>query len=165
MGGSGEGSNAARQATDWVKLPPTKQFSWLGCFVFPVKERSLGNFSLCLFLNYAYMCTWIRQNLNETVLQLDFHDLHWENKTYKLQRSIRQRTEPFSCATVDTVHNINRRSSRNNQTYNFQFFLLDQEGEVSCNIIMYALKRQYLTCWVVTKSSWVYRTDFHICTL
>ena len=30
----------------------------------------------------------------------------------------------------------------NNQTYNFQFFLLDQEhqGEVSCNIIMYALK-------------------------
>ena len=61
-------------------------------------------------------------NLNETVLQLDFHDFHWENKTYKLQRSIRQKTEPFSCATVDTVHNINRQSSRNNQTYNFQFF-------------------------------------------
>ena len=26
MGESGEGSNAARQETDWVKLPPTKQF-------------------------------------------------------------------------------------------------------------------------------------------
>ena len=49
------------------------------------------------------------------------------------------KTEPFLCATVDKVHNINRRSSRDNQTYNFQF-LLDQEGEVSCNIIMYALK-------------------------
>ena len=102
----------------------------------------MGNLSLCLFINYAFIYTWIRQNLNETVPQLDFHDFHWENKTHKLQRSIRQKTEPFSCATVDTVHNINRRSSRNNQTYNFQFFLLDQEhqGEVSCNIIMYALK-------------------------
>ena len=99
----------------------------------------MGNLSLCLFINYAYICTWIRQNLNETVLQLDFHDFHWENKTYKLQRSIRQKKEPFSCATVDTIHNINRRSSRDNQTYNFQF-LSDQEGEVSCNIIMYALK-------------------------
>ena len=79
-----------------------------GCFVFPVKGRSLGNLSLCLFINYAYMCTWIRQNLNETVLQLDFLNFHWENKTYKLQRSIRQKTEPFLCATVDKVHNINR---------------------------------------------------------
>ena len=99
----------------------------------------MGNLSLSLFINYAYICTWIRQNLNETVLHLDFHDFHWENETYMVQRSIRHKTEPFLCATVDKVHNINRRSSRDNQTYNFQF-LLDQEGEVSCNIIMYALK-------------------------
>ena len=26
MGGSGEGGSAARRETDWVKLPPMKQF-------------------------------------------------------------------------------------------------------------------------------------------
>ena len=116
----------------------TVLMAWMFCF--PSEGKVFGKFVPLSFINYAYKCTWIRQNLNETVLQLDFHDFHWENKTYKLQRSIRlHKTEPFLCATVDKVYNINRRSSRDNQTYNFQF-LLDQEGEVSCNIIMYALK-------------------------
>ena len=42
--------------------------SRLICFVFPMKLR--WNFILCFFHNYAYICTWMRENLKETVLQI-----------------------------------------------------------------------------------------------
>ena len=38
--------------------------------------------TLCLFLNYAYIGTGIRRNLKS-------HDLHWENKTKLVVRTVR----------------------------------------------------------------------------
>ena len=43
-----------------------------------------------LFFHNTYICTLIRLNLKETVLWIGvlLHDLHWENKSYKLKSSI-----------------------------------------------------------------------------
>ena len=43
-------------------------FSRLIRFFSPMKLR--WNFTLCFFHNYAYICTWMRENLKDTVLQI-----------------------------------------------------------------------------------------------
>ena len=46
-----------------------------------------GNLPLCIFINHAYICIVIRRNLNEQFSRVLSRDLHWQNKTNKLERS------------------------------------------------------------------------------
>ena len=101
FGGGGGGAGAERNKVYYWKLSRMNTFwkrrvagnglqgkadnrpLWLVCFVFPKKVP--GELELCLFINYAYICMWIRRKL--TVLSLLSHGLYWEYKTCKLKRS------------------------------------------------------------------------------
>ena len=47
-----------------------------------------GNLPLRPFINHAQICTGIRRNLNEQFSRVLSQDLHWENRTYELKRTI-----------------------------------------------------------------------------
>ena len=47
-----------------------------------------GNLPLCLFINQAQICNGIRRDLDEQFSRVLSHDLHWENRTYELKRTI-----------------------------------------------------------------------------
>ena len=56
------------------------------CSVFPVKVS--GNLPLRPFINHAQICTGIRRDLDEQFSRVLSQDLHWENRTYELKRTI-----------------------------------------------------------------------------
>ena len=56
------------------------------CSVFPMKVS--GNLPLRPFINHAQICTGIRRNLDEQFSRVLSQDLHWENRTYELKRTI-----------------------------------------------------------------------------
>ena len=56
------------------------------CSVFPMKVS--GNLPLRPFINHAQICTGIRRNLDEQFSRVSSQDLHWENRTYELKRTI-----------------------------------------------------------------------------
>ena len=56
------------------------------CSVFPMKVS--GNLPLRPFINHAQICTGIRRNLNEQFSILLSQELHWENRTNELKRTI-----------------------------------------------------------------------------
>ena len=47
-----------------------------------------ANLPLRPFINHAQICTGVRRNLNEQFSILLSQDLHWENRTYELKRTI-----------------------------------------------------------------------------
>ena len=47
-----------------------------------------GNLLLRPFINHAQICTGIRRNLNEQFSRVLPQDLHWENRTNELTRTI-----------------------------------------------------------------------------
>ena len=47
-----------------------------------------GNLPLRPFINHAQICTGIRRNLDEQFSILLSQDLHWENRTNELTRTI-----------------------------------------------------------------------------
>ena len=67
----------------------TKKIDLFTLYVLFSQKRSQGNLSLSLFrINYAQICAWIRRNLKGQFCSVLSHDLYWENKTYKVKRSI-----------------------------------------------------------------------------
>ena len=56
------------------------------CSVFPMKVS--GNLPLRPLINHAQICTGIRRNLDEQFSKVLSQDLHWENRTYELKRTI-----------------------------------------------------------------------------
>ena len=46
------------------------------------------NLPLRPFINHAQICTGIRRNLEEQFSRVLSQDLHWENRTYELKRTI-----------------------------------------------------------------------------
>ena len=58
----------------------TSNVSWLLKFGVRVFLKSA--------VSYACMCACIAQHLKGTVSEVTSHDLQWENKAYKLKRSI-----------------------------------------------------------------------------
>ena len=63
----------------------------LACtFCFPISDHVMPSweFSFCLFISYVYICTCIRRHLKKLFPRVASRGLKWENKTYKLKRSI-----------------------------------------------------------------------------
>ena len=48
---------------------PRRLIELFSLYVLFSQKRSRGNLTLCLVINYAYLCTWIWRNLKETVPQ------------------------------------------------------------------------------------------------
>ena len=58
-------------------------------FYFPASDHMMlfREFAFCLFINSAYICTWM--HVLQTTFERDSSPcVKWENKTYKLKRSI-----------------------------------------------------------------------------
>ena len=91
------------------RLPESenKKIDLFTLYVLFSQKRSQGNLSLSLFrINYAQICTWIGRNLKGQFCSVLSHDLYWENKTYKVKRSIpglksdRGRLRNLSCCRL-----------------------------------------------------------------